>query len=280
MLSSIASTLFESGVKIAVDSLPVVIPAAGDVIVSQSMECLGHLVQTLDDRVHMSSEERVLQHAEAVHWSNSDRFFHVFREAENCYLFTWHQMLIRVNNVNDLYSQIRKLVLKEYHSKLEFWITVQGKLIPQQGKPLKYYNLRPGVHYYVRLHFGLMGGSKADVCVQEQEKKPLSTVTGNAATWTERYILTHPRFDVSVIEGLEAQADETTDEDERAQKANMVMWAHVIKRMQEHMKNKPEKTDKDLEADKQWVMCMVENVFQSYHWFMRCDNYVMWVQLV
>lgn len=94
----------------------------------------------------------------------------------------------------------------------------------------------------------------------------------NQATKMENTLVQNPKADISILENLKVQGAYESDPTE-------VMWAHVLKRMHEYSQSSP-RSSRDVENDKEWVMCMIENVFQSYYWFRRTDNYLVWAQLV
>ncbi len=173
--------------------------------------------------------------------------------------FIWKHHVYYVRSMYELFRSIHVDVSLET-DKDDFWIEVDHRVL-NENKRLDWYGFDVAKSHDVQVFFLAHGGSEGS----------LNLPVNEAVVLEHKILVSKETLD-------EIQGSET--EEEQTDHASEVMWAHVLKRIDEYTKSHNSRSSADKENDKQWVMCMVENVFQSYHWFMRADNYIMWAQLV
>ncbi len=178
--------------------------------------------------------------------------------------FSYKKETFVVTSVLQLYKEMRATLIVEYGDE-NFWLSVRGKPL-NLVKKLGDYGFDESIHP-LTVHFGCMGGSQ-EVELPSPMEVPLPA---NEAVALETRVMHARREPLWNVQG---------DAEEASEHSTRIMWAHVLKRMNEYAKSHSDRSDEDIRNDKQWVMCMVENVFQSYYWFKRTDNYLMWAQLV
>lgn len=176
--------------------------------------------------------------------------------------FSYRRHIYVVSSMAELYKLARVDIIMDSGTD-DFWLETHNRPL-NFSRSLKEYGFDGSIHP-LKVQFGLNGGSKMEpLPISIEEALPV-----NEAVALEKRIMSS-----RVLPLMDIQGAEDTEH------ANQVMWAHVLKRMNEYATSRGDRSDADLTNDKQWVMCMVENVFQSYYWFVRTDNYLMWAQLV